>query len=129
MLIDVQTKQDFDTIGEDLLISAWRKLISLIDEFDEYTDHVESGYIEKEELENYCSSCKNILSSSFAPVQQAVEFFLKGRIIEVSPYLLIANGYKSGPHFQLSAKIGQLIRLFYSHPELSFAILARYTGL
>ena len=91
MIIDVPTSADFKNAGINLLNLAWDSTISLLIQRSDYRDISQFSLV----TERYWKASQPILSSSLALVQQGVEFFLKGKIAEVSPYLLLA-GQPSG---------------------------------
>ncbi|WP_050922263.1 hypothetical protein [Vibrio harveyi] len=93
MVIDIPSKKDFHEMGESLIQSAWESLVHLLKEYDEYAGFDEGGDFEF----RYFKYSKPKIMSAFTLVQQAVEFFLKGNIAGVSPYILIANDGKNWP--------------------------------
>ncbi len=90
MVKNIPSEQDFLNVANGLLNSAWD---SLIRHLEECTDHE----YDQERNEKLIRHTKPALSSAFTLVQQSVEFYLKGRICNVSPYLLIANEARSLP--------------------------------
>ncbi|EAS40752.1 hypothetical protein C9J48_10945 [Photobacterium profundum] len=93
MVFDIPSKDDFFAMGDSLLNSAWDNLVALLKDYDEHLDLV----CEADFKEQYFQHSKPKLMSSFTLVQQAVEFYLKGRIAEISPYILIANDGRNWP--------------------------------
>lgn len=93
MVLDIPSKDDFHQMGESLIQSAWESLVSLLKEYEEYAGYDENGDFKSK----YFEYSKPTLMSAFTLVQQAVEFFLKGNIAGVSPYILIANDGKNWP--------------------------------
>ncbi len=104
MITDIPTSSDFQNTGINLLNLAWDSTVSLLMEriFDG-TEIKSNSPIS----DIYWKSAQPILASSLSLVQQGVEFFLKGKIAEVTPYLLIAgtpsnfpkNSYKQNTSF------------------------------
>ncbi|MBL0571680.1 hypothetical protein [Aeromonas hydrophila] len=93
MVLDIPSKDDFFNMGDSLLNSAWDNLIALLKDYSEYKSvSCEDGF-EKA----FFLHAKPTLMSSFTLVQQAVEFYLKGKIAEVSPYILISNDSRNWP--------------------------------
>jgi hypothetical protein len=86
MIIDVPTHDDFEESGVDLLNLAWDMVMSLALELDDA--HEFDPMIEDVE---FWEAAQKPISTSLALVQQGTELLLKGRIAEVSPYLLIAG--------------------------------------
>jgi hypothetical protein len=105
MILDVPSGDDFRLSADDLLNLAWDNattllldrveaagLIRLLREDSEST----AGFI-LEGDNDYWRAAMPSLSSSLSLVQQAVEFFLKGTIVDISPYLLIADEPRHWP--------------------------------
>lgn len=96
MILDFPTKHDFFNAANDYLNSSWESVIENLSEFEELrgvfkdSDH-------DEESKRYWSSAKQTLISATALVQQAAEFYIKGRISDVSPYLLVSGSPQSWP--------------------------------
>jgi len=93
MVFDVPSSDDFFQMGNSLIHSAWDSLVQLQKEYEEHLEFSSDSEFELKYLEH----SKPVLMSAFTLVQQAVEFFLKGRIADVSPYILIANDGRSWP--------------------------------
>lgn len=93
MVFDLPSRDDFFQMGNSLLHSAWGSLVSLIKEYEECREFSSDGEFESKYLEH----SKPVLMSAFTLVQQAVEFFLKGGVAEVSSYILIANDARNWP--------------------------------
>jgi len=93
MITDIPTSTDFQNAGINLLNLAWDSTIELLLERRAYDD-INTNYSIGEV---YWKSAQPVLSSSLSLVQQGVEFFLKGKIADVSPYLLIMGMPSSFP--------------------------------
>jgi hypothetical protein len=96
MIINIPTPDDYIRTGNELFISAWCSATSLL------INRLESfGYVEMVEpdiiLNEYFESIQTNMRSSLALVQQGVEFYLKARICEVSPFLLIGSKPENWP--------------------------------
>lgn len=96
MILDFPTKQDFFGAANDYLNSSWSSVIELINEFEELRSTIEDSKHE-DESKRYWRSAKQTLISATALVQQAVEFYIKGEISDVSPYLLISGNPQNWP--------------------------------
>ena len=96
MILDFPTKRDFFGAANDYLNSSWGSVIELLSEFEELGSTIEDSDHE-EESKRYWSSAKQTLISATALIQQAVEFYIKGKISDVSPYLLISGNPQSWP--------------------------------
>lgn len=94
MIKNVPPPQEFYESGISLLNFAWGTVTSLLLEADESEDYG----VEISEVEGaFWAAAKQQLTTSLAIAQQGVEFILKGRISEISPFLLIANLPKEFP--------------------------------
>lgn len=93
MIIDIPTSSSFENVANILLHSAWKNLVKLIKNYEDFEElkKYEPEMIDQEQLNLFWTYERPILDSSLALVQQAVEFYLKGRIVEVSPYLIIGK--------------------------------------
>ena len=96
MIIDFPTKDDFFKTSEDYLNSSWDSVVQLLSEFDEVLV-LREGSPHTKEADKYWDSARQTLITSTALVQQAVEFYIKGKIVQISPYLLISGSPQSWP--------------------------------
>jgi hypothetical protein len=96
LILDFPTKHDFFNAANDYLNSSWGSVIELITEFEELRGVFEDSEHENES-KRYWNSAKQTLISATALVQQAAEFYIKGRISDISPYLLISGSPQSWP--------------------------------
>lgn len=96
LILDFPTKDDFFYAATDYLNSSWDSVVELISEFEEIVGLIDDSK-HSAESERYWGSAKQTLISATALVQQAVEFYIKGRIVDVSPYLLISGSPQSWP--------------------------------
>ncbi|WP_462167473.1 hypothetical protein [Pseudoalteromonas sp. GB43] len=94
MIIDFPTKDDFFNAATDYLNSSWDSVVELISEFEKIVDLIDDSK-HSVESKRYWGSAKQTLIIATALVQQAVEFYIKGRIANVSPYLLISGSPQS----------------------------------
>jgi len=94
LIIDVPTSKDFFDSGIELFDFAWDTVANLITNF---SDAVEYGVEEADVSEEYWAGAKRRLTTALAMTQQGVEFILKGKIAEVSPFLLLAEGLTKWP--------------------------------
>ncbi|QXI32140.1 hypothetical protein [Pseudomonas promysalinigenes] len=93
MLVDIPDEIEFTIAAENLINSAWNSLIKLISEHEVLDDLGTS----KETLTKYWQFAKPELTTALAMVQNAVEFYLKGKILSISPYLLISMDPRNLP--------------------------------
>ncbi|MCM2524374.1 hypothetical protein NDN64_07360 [Stenotrophomonas maltophilia] len=92
MIKDIPSREDFENVGSALLNQAWQDLVGLQHAFEEASD-----WSDELDLAEYWRSATTKLSTTLSLAHQAAEFFLKGRIVEVSPFLLVANSPKDWP--------------------------------
>ena len=94
MITDVPTSQDFYASGRELLDFAWDTIAGLLVDFDDYND---CGCDSVEISDAYWKSAKRELNAALSIAQQGVDFILKGKIADISPYLLIADRPSNWP--------------------------------
>ena len=88
MINNIPTCEDFYTTGRELLDIAWdmtAKLLVNLDEAEYY------GIDTKAVSEEYWRLADRQITTALAITQQGIELLIKGRICEVSPFLLIAD--------------------------------------
>lgn len=88
MIINIPTSADYYTSGKELLNFAWDTTAKLLIEFDQAGFY---GFDEAEISAPYWAAAKRTLTTALTIVQQAVELIIKGRIAEISPYILISD--------------------------------------
>jgi hypothetical protein len=94
MIKNIPPPQEFYEAGLSLLNFAWETVTALLIELNES----EEAGLEVDEIKNaFWSAARQHLTTSLAIAQQGVEFILKGRISEISPFLLIDNLPKDFP--------------------------------
>lgn len=93
MLTDIPDSSDFYTSAENLINGAWNSLTKLLQNHEVFEDLGS----EQEAISQYWLYAKPELTSALAMVQHAVEFYLKAKILSVSPYLLISLDPRSLP--------------------------------
>lgn len=94
MIKDIPTAADFFETGIELFDFAWDIVAVLWTNLSE----AKNWGVETEEIsEEYWTAAKRRLSTSLAMTQQGVEFILKGKIAEISPYLLLAESPAKWP--------------------------------
>ncbi|WP_354678551.1 hypothetical protein [Cupriavidus plantarum] len=88
MVNNIPNASDYFDSGNEVFNFAWNTVAHLLCAFDEAGYY---GYEPAEISEAFWSAANRELSTAITIVQQGVELFLKGRIAEVSPFLLIAS--------------------------------------
>ncbi len=96
MIIEFSTKDDFYHAADGFLNSSWDSVTEHLHEFEALRGAI-NGLDHEDESNRYWASAKQTLVSATALVQQAVEFYIKGRIANVSPYLLISGNPQTWP--------------------------------
>jgi hypothetical protein len=88
LIQDIPSPQDFFDSGLELFDFAWETVSDLLTTLSE----AEEYQIDTDEVsEEYWAAAKRRLTTALAVTQQGVEFILKGKVAEVSPYLLLAD--------------------------------------
>lgn len=93
MIIDIPTKEDFEQSGTTFLNLAWDSVIGMLFDLQESSEK-EEGLDRSDE---YWKAAQGKLAVALALAEQGIEFLLKARIIEISPFLLIARNPKDWP--------------------------------
>lgn len=93
MLVDIPEANDFQISAENLINSAWSRLTKLLEDHTVFED-IDA---KKENIEQYWLYAKPELTAAAAMVQHSVEFYLKAKILSISPYLLISLDARSLP--------------------------------
>jgi hypothetical protein len=96
MILEFPTKDEFFNAANNYLNSSWDSVIGLLSQFQDIKENIKDSPHDFNS-ERYWNSANQTLTSAAALVQQAVEFYIKGRIVEVSPYLLITGSPQSWP--------------------------------
>jgi hypothetical protein len=87
-MVDIPTADDFFTTGKELLNFSWDVVAKLLIDIDA----AEYYGVDSEEIsDGYWAAAKRRLTTALSITQQGVEFVLKGKIAEISPYLLIVD--------------------------------------
>ncbi len=88
MISNIPTHNDFYKTGKELLVFSWDIVAKLLVNLD---DAEYFGIDPDEVSDEYWSLANRQISTALAITQQGIEFLLKGRICEISPYLLISD--------------------------------------
>jgi hypothetical protein len=97
MIINIPTKADFDESANNLLNLAWDQITALLNEYSQLSDTFYDSEFDEGDKTRYWSAARQTLTTSLTLIQQAVEFFIKGRIVAISPFLLISGTASSWP--------------------------------
>lgn len=95
MIIDIPDKNDFFQSGISLLNLAWDSVAALyVDlEYSELEDWDDNGEV----AEEFWQAAQRPISVSLALAQQGIELLIKGRIAEISPFLLLVGSPREWP--------------------------------
>ncbi len=93
MIVGLPTAEDFYTSGKQLLDFAWDVSAKLLQDLDEVKVLIDSEDISDE----YWAAAKGRLTTALSITQQGVEFILKGKIVAISPFLLLADAPSKWP--------------------------------
>ena len=81
MITDIPSHEDFAAYGIAYLNLAWDAAVTLLREIEDIDD--------EEIRSDYLIASQRNLAMSVNLCHQALDFLLKGRIVEISPFLLI----------------------------------------
>jgi len=94
MIQNIPKHEDFINSGLSLLNFGWETVASLLTDLDD----AEGWGVDVDEVSDaFWQASKQRLATSLAVAQQGVEFILKGKIVEINPYLLISSNLKDWP--------------------------------
>jgi hypothetical protein len=102
MVINVPTSEDFFQSGKELLDFSWDVVAKLLTDLDEAEDY---GIDQAEIYDQYWDSAKRKMTTALSITQQGIEFILKGKIAEISPYLLITDSSNKWPALNEHKKV------------------------
>lgn len=88
MIIDVPRSDSLYKSGKELFNLSWQMVVDLI---SAYTDSQKEEKLDEETKDLFWTSVRRDLLTAFTLVVQGTELLLKGKIADVSPYLLIDN--------------------------------------
>lgn len=94
MITDIPTHEDFQESGIAFLNLAWTIVIDLY----VHTEVPNTPLSEEPELTDiFWAAAQRPLANAASLVQQGIEFLIKSRIVEVSPFLLLDGGARDWP--------------------------------
>lgn len=85
---------DYYRSGKELFDFSWNVITELLTTFDEAEYY---GVDPDEVSDAYWKAATRSITTALSVTQQGVEFILKGKIAEISPYLLISDNPRSWP--------------------------------
>lgn len=100
MIIDIPSKADFEAVGTALLHQSWEIATALLVDLEEA-----KLWADERDIDGYWRSASSRMSTALSIAHQGAEFLIKGRIVEISPYLLIANAPREWPKVDAAGKV------------------------
>jgi hypothetical protein len=94
LIVDIPSSEEFISAGKAQFDFSWDIVISFIKLFDEAGEY--NVDVQDDEQE-FWESAKQRVQTAIAIAQQGVELILKGKIVEISPYLLISGSPSDWP--------------------------------
>ncbi len=94
MINNIPTEKEYFVSGKELLDFSWDTVAELLINLDQAEDW---GFEVDEVSEKYWEASIRRLTTALSIAQQGVEFLLKGKISQISPYLLIADSPQKWP--------------------------------
>ena len=95
MIIEIPDKDDFVRSGLSMLNLAWDAIAALYLDFED--SKIEDWDDDGDVKEEFWKAAQHPISIALALSQQGIELMLKGRITEVSPFLLLSGSPKDWP--------------------------------
>ncbi len=89
MIIEIPNRDDFDKSGLSMLNLAWGAISELYRNL--VNAEVEEWDDDGEVTEEYWQAAQRPISVALALAQQGIELLLKGKIAEISPFLLLVG--------------------------------------
>ncbi|MDT3322029.1 hypothetical protein Q4Q52_20040 [Shewanella sp. SP1S2-4] len=105
MIINIPTKADFDESANNLLNLAWDQITALLNEYSQLSDTFYDTQFDESDKTRYWNAARQTLTTSLTLIQQAVEFFIKRRMVAISPFLIISGTASSWPKGAKSSDI------------------------
>jgi hypothetical protein len=99
MIINTPSPDEYRTYGISYLNLAWDSALTDLSQIEEFVEEDDDIFLE------HSSDFHRKIGLAITLCHQAIEFFLKGRIAEVSPYLLVANSGKDWPSVKPDADL------------------------
>jgi rubrerythrin len=93
MIKDIPTSDEFDSAAMAQLDFAWDIVVSFLVAVDTTEQYIDVDDFDKQE---YWVAAKQRVITALSLVQQGTELAIKGKIAEVSPYILLLNNKKWG---------------------------------
>lgn len=95
MIIEIPSRNDFDESGLSMLNLAWDSIANLY--LNLHNAKIEEWDDDGEVTKEFWQAAQRPLSVALALAQQGIELLLKGKIAEVSPFLLLVGSPREWP--------------------------------
>lgn len=94
MIKDIPTNEEFDIAAKAQFDFAWDIVISFLLMINDASRYSE---IDEHDKEAFWETARQRILTSLIIAQQGVELAIKGKLVEISPYLLISGNYSDWP--------------------------------
>ena len=88
------TSDDYYQSGKELFDFAWNVVTELLTTFDEAEYY---GIDPNEVSDAYWKAARRSITTALSVTQQGVEFLIKGKIAQISPYILVSDNPRNWP--------------------------------
>lgn len=102
MIKDIPTSEEFDSAAKAQFDFAWDIVISYLLTLEEARGYAE---VEEEDEKAFWETARQRILTSLIIAQQGVELAIKGKLVAVSPYLLISGNHSDWPKDNTGAGI------------------------
>lgn len=94
MIKDIPTSEEFDSAAKAQFDFAWDIVISFLLALEDAKGYID---IEAEDEKSFWETARQRILTSLIIAQQGVELSMKGKIVAISPYLLISGNHSDWP--------------------------------
>ncbi len=94
MIKDIPTSEEFESAAKAQFDFAWDIVISYVLALEEARGYVE---VDEEDVKAFWETARQRILTSLIIAQQGVELAVKGKIVAVSPFLLISGNHSDWP--------------------------------
>lgn len=103
MIKDIPTSEEFDSAAKAQFDFAWDIVISFLLTLEDAKGYVE---VEEEDEKAFWEAARQRILTSLIIAQQGVELSIKGKIVAISPYLLISGNHSDWPRDNDGSGVG-----------------------
>jgi hypothetical protein len=94
MIKDIPTSEEFDSAAKAQFDFAWDIVISFLLTLEEARGHTE---VDEDDEKGFWETARQRILTSLIIAQQGVELAIKGKLVAISPYLLISGNHSDWP--------------------------------